>query len=375
MTKKIKVLVTDDSAFMRKMLSDMLQSSPRIEVVGTARNGEDALKKVEELKPDVMTLDVEMPILDGIQTLRELNKRKLQLPVIMLSSTTQIGANNTMIALEEGAIDFIPKPSGSISLDIHKVKDELVTKVITAYASKSSVRKKEDSVTQQENVPLKPNSKVITPIYTEQQISRRTARTEELRGKGIQNVLLIGTSTGGPRALQKLLTTLPKLEDTAILIVQHMPPTFTRSLADRLNSITEHQVKEAEHGEMLKAGSVYIAPGGYHMTIKPIGKHLAIELNQEAQVNGHRPSVDVLFASARDIQGYHLLAVVMTGMGKDGTEGLRQLKQVKQVFAVAEHQDTCIVYGMPKSIIDAQLADDIQPLEAIYTSILKRLHT
>ena len=358
MVAKIKVLVVDDSAFMRKVIKDLLESDPSIEVIGTARNGQDALDKIPQLQPHVITLDVEMPVLDGLDTLKEIVST-YHLPVIMLSSTTSLGAENTVIALERGAFDFITKPSGSISLDLHKVRDELIEKVKLAFQNSAKIKKQNSSLIKQ----VKPQKTVLPEkVLPIQQLHPTHPKSDQK----VKNILLIGTSTGGPKALQNVLLRLPRLEHTATLVVQHMPPSFTSSLANRLHQLTPHDVVEAKDGELIKGGTVYIAPGGYHMALKGLHSNkLAIHLHQDAPRGGHRPSVDVLFESASFLTTYNLVSVVMTGMGKDGTEGLKKLTQQRKVYSIAEDESTCVVYGMPRSIVDNQLADAILPLDQI----------
>lgn len=314
--KEYGVLVVDDSAFMRKIITDILESDERISVIGTARNGRDALNKIQDLSPDVVTLDIEMPVMDGLTALKRIMDTKL-LPVVMLSSLTKTGAENTVKAMELGAVDFIAKPSGSISLDIKKVESEIIEKVLTA--AKANLVNPSGGNNNRSN-KQQPMEKAHFSICKEKYL------------------VAIGTSTGGPRALQQVLIRLPKNFPAPIVIVQHMPPGFTKSLADRLDSFSEIHVKEAVTGEILKAGTAYIAPGNHHMRIKKIGRGIATDLAQDEQRNGHRPSVDVLFESLTVHREYKKLAVVMTGMGADGTRGLQLLKQVDENVTVISEQ-------------------------------------
>jgi two-component system chemotaxis response regulator CheB len=362
---KIKVLVVDDSAFMRKVIKDLLHSDANLEVIGTARNGQDALDQLPNLQPDVVTLDVEMPILDGLDTLKEIVE-KYKLPVIMLSSTTRVGAENTLIALERGAFDFVAKPSGSISLDLHKVQSDLIEKVKLAHQSLKHIPTSSKPTRTIIKLEKKP-----TPYASSRPVPPSIPRLRK-DGTGLRHLILIGTSTGGPKALQKLLISLPQINNAAIFIVQHMPPSFTKSLANRLNQLTPHDVVEAQDGELIRGGHVYIAPGGFHMTVKTIQNKLAVYLHQEPPRGGHRPSVDVMFESFVDVKGYELTALILTGMGKDGTEGLRKLTGRRQVYAVAEDESTCVVYGMPRAVIEAKLIDEIAPLDKVHT-VLERL--
>ncbi|UQD51724.1 chemotaxis response regulator protein-glutamate methylesterase [Bacillus methanolicus] len=360
--EKIKVLVVDDSAFMRKLIQDFLSENPRISVIGIARNGEDAVKKVKELKPDVVTLDIEMPVLNGLEALKTIMQEN-PVPIIMLSSTTREGEENTVLALEYGAIDFVQKPSGAISLDLHKVKDELVRKVISA--SKANIKQVEKTsligTTETENhSKIEPQNPII---HSKVSFGKWNYQKKKL--------ICIGTSTGGPRALQHVLTQLPRELPAPVLVVQHMPSGFTKSLADRLNALSYIHVKEAEDGELLKKGTAYIAPGGYHLKVKQVGTSLVVQLDKSSPYNGHRPSVDVMFESVSKIKDYLKIAVIMTGMGSDGAEGLIHLKSNGVVKAIAESQETSIVFGMPRAAIATRLVDEVQNVENIAETIMK----
>ncbi|WP_186577452.1 protein-glutamate methylesterase/protein-glutamine glutaminase [Aquibacillus kalidii] len=344
----IRVLVVDDSAFMRKMISDILNSDPNIEVVATARNGKEGLTKVEQIKPDVVTLDVEMPIMDGITTLKEI-MAKSPIPVIMLSSLTKEGAEKTIESMTLGAIDFIAKPSGSISLDIKKIQSQIIDKV------KSAAKLKIQQIIKQTELNNTPFRRITT-------------------FKPNQTVVAIGTSTGGPRALQQVLTTLPGNFPTPIVIVQHMPAGFTRSLAQRLNTLSQIEVKEADDGEILTKGTAYIAPGGYQFRVKQRGESLIAQITKEAPVNGHQPSVDVLFDSVADLEQYRAYAVIMTGMGSDGAKSLHNLKAKKEnSFIVSESKNTAIVYGMPQAAEKTNLVDLVVDLHEISDVLINKI--
>ncbi|QPC46364.1 protein-glutamate methylesterase/protein-glutamine glutaminase [Mangrovibacillus cuniculi] len=353
----IRVLVVDDSAFMRKLITDFLEEDADISVVGVARNGKDALEKAKVLKPTVITMDVEMPVINGLDAL-QLIMKEVPTPVIMLSSTTKEGAENTMMAMQHGAIDFIAKPSGTISLDLHKIKDELIEKVKLA----SSVSMK--------NVSIKSYPKVESKSFT----PRRQLSTQHM-SKQAKKLICIGTSTGGPRALQEVLASIPSTVSAPIVIVQHMPPGFTKSLAVRLNSICSIEVKEAEDGDILKNGCAYIAPGGFHMKITNSREAYAIKLDQiEPPRSGHRPSVDVMLESLLPFPELEKNVVIMTGMGSDGTKGLTDLKRgMHKVNAIAEAQETCIVFGMPKMAIASGNIDTVLPLQEIGPKIMNLL--
>lgn len=362
--EKVKVLVADDSAFMRKLIQEILLDSNRFEIVGTARNGEDAIKKIKELNPDVVTMDVEMPIFNGIEALKII-MRDMPVPVVMLSSTTKEGAENTLLAIQNGAVDFIAKPSGNISLDLKKISNEIIEKVVSA--SKANLRE----LTEYRN------EKKVSPSRTEK-CSKIELGLTDVKQKaavqwepGLKKLICIGTSTGGPRALHTVLSNLPEDIQAPILVVQHMPAGFTKSLANRLNSHSRIIVKEAEDGEKLTNGTAYLAPGGYHLKVKRIGSGLAIELNQSELRNGHRPSVDLLFESAGMIPDYAKIAVIMTGMGADGTEGLIQMQKMGRLKAIAESEETAVVYGMPKAAISTNLVNEVQNVEDIAQTIMK----
>lgn len=338
----VKVLVVDDSAFMRKMITDMVNQDKQLTVIGTARNGLDGIEKIKKLKPDVVTMDVEMPEMDGISALKIIME-EFPVPVIMLSSLTKDGTRATIQAIENGAVDFISKPSGAISLDIAKVQQELVTKIklaMTANISRKLI--KQTSTTNN-------NDQLTEPTFIHK-----------------QTVVAIGVSTGGPRALQQILKDIPQDFPAPILIVQHMPKSFTKLLADRLNRLCSIEVSEAENGEILSPGRAYIAPGDFHMEIKKIGSALAIQLEQSPPKKGHRPSVDNLLQSLAHINNVNKVAVILTGMGSDGTEGAKYLRNKdKHTYIIAESQETAVIYGMPKSIIENVGANLVLPIDEI----------
>ncbi|WP_299740889.1 chemotaxis response regulator protein-glutamate methylesterase [Rossellomorea sp. y25] len=357
-----KVLVVDDSAFMRKLISDFLTASKQLEVIGIARNGEDAISKINKLRPDVVTLDVEMPRMNGIEALRRI-MGECPVPVVMLSSTTREGAEETFKAMELGAVDFIAKPSGTISLDLHKVQDEIVEKVVAA--SKVNMTKMTKTYGKRKRSELKGSSRQANG-------TELTTASESNWSMNSPKIILIGTSTGGPRALQQVLTELPPNLDAPVVVVQHMPPGFTRSLANRLDGQSVIKVKEAEHEEILQKGTAYIAPGGFHTKVVEFGSQLSIHLSkEEAPRNGHRPSVDILFESVSLILDYGKIAVIMTGMGSDGSEGLIKLKERGEVRAIAESEESCIVFGMPKSAIATNLVDSVETIGDISQTIMK----
>lgn len=376
-SQKRKLLVVDDSAFMRKLISDFFVNNSKIEVVGTARNGKDAIKKIQALNPDVVTMDVEMPEMNGLDALKEI-MTVCPVPVVMLSSTTQKNAENTLIAMELGAVDFVAKPSGTISLDLHKIQDELVHKV--EEATKVQIAKLKIALPRQQSVQrsnVLPNQEKVLSKVIESKVDllNKGATVSSIKkewSRLTKKIVLIGTSTGGPRALQEVITKIPKNIQAPILIVQHMPAGFTKSLANRLNQLSEITVKEAEQGDILHNGIAYIAPGGYHLKLRKVGTSFGIVLDQtEPPRSGHRPSVDVMFEDVSQYNDFDKIAVIMTGMGYDGAAGLKQLKKTGNVMAIAESADTCIVYGMPKAAVETQLVDEVADVDDIAQSIMK----
>lgn len=369
MSREKKVLVVDDSAFMRKMITDFLDGQSGLRVVDTARNGKDAIEKVKKLKPDVVTLDVEMPLMNGLEALQAIMK-VAPTPVVMLSSTTKIGAENTMLAMEYGAVDFIAKPGGAISLNLEDVKDEIVEKVIAASNVNVSTLKRLKPLKM--SAPTTPKREAVTPKESKPiHIQRPTVPvmksgpTKRFTTRG-KFFVLIGTSTGGPRALQEVLTKIPGNFPAPILIVQHMPRGFTKSLADRLDTFCDIHVKEAEDGERLEDGTAYIAPGGKHLKIKKMGTSYFASLDGvEPPRVGHRPAVNVLFESAAALTELKYLTVIMTGMGNDGMEGTAYLKERCETISIAESAETSVVYGMPRAIVDKGLADEVVKLQDI----------
>ncbi|SOC35565.1 protein-glutamate methylesterase/protein-glutamine glutaminase [Ureibacillus acetophenoni] len=375
-SKKSKLLIVDDSAFMRKLISDFFHDHPNVEVIGTARNGKDAIKKIQQLQPDVVTMDVEMPELNGLDALKQI-MQLCPVPVIMLSSETQSGADTTLTAMEYGAVDFVAKPGGMISLDLHKVKEELIQKVLSVADVSITKLRKPIGIQSLNNQIVKP--KLTTPITKSVQQNNQSEIINKVNhqfdwNKLSKKIVLIGTSTGGPRALQEVITNIPETINAPILIVQHMPKGFTKSLAERLNQLSKIRVKEAENGEVIENGTAYIAPGGFHLKLKKVRNHFEIVIDQtEPPRSGHRPSVDVMFENVSCYDDFDKIAVIMTGMGSDGSKGLRALKNSGKTIAIAESQETCIVYGMPKAAVETKLIDEITCVEDIAHTITKYL--
>lgn len=349
----IKVLVVDDSAFMRKAIENMLKKEPNIEVIGFARNGVEAIDMVQKLKPDIITLDIEMPQMDGLTALRKILEIA-PIPVIMVSSLTTEGAEATLKALEIGAVDFIPKDKSFASLGIMKIEDQLIEKIKT-FAGRRIIAKA-------------PPARPVTPSPAQAPISSAPKRTGVFNGN--KKVVAIGTSTGGPQSLQRVIPKLTKDLNRPVFVVQHMPPNFTKSLATRLNAMSQLEVIEVEGKEKVEPNVVYIAKGGFHLKIKKVGTNFYIETSTEPSNVLHIPSVDVMTASVAENYGADALGVIMTGMGSDGLNGLKKLKE-RGGAVIAQDKDSCVVYGMPRAVVEAGIADEVVPLDDIASQIMR----
>ena len=358
----LSVLVVDDSAFMRRLISQILESSGEFRVAGTARNGVEALQKVHALDPELVTMDVDMPELDGLQTLGYIMSETPR-PVVMLSAaTTHSGHDATLRALELGAIDFVRKPSGPISLDLAKVSDRLLSALrAAAQANVRGVRMLSVTRLPVRGTPAKP-PQTITPL----------ARHGLAADIGATRIVAIASSTGGPRALAEIVPNLPRTLGAAVLVVQHMPAGFTKSLAQRLHSMSKLPVSEAEAGEPVLEDRVYLAPGGLHMALEgPVGA-TTIALDDSAPVWGVRPSADPLFRSVAARFGRDAVAVVLTGMGRDGADGARAIREAGG-RAVLQDRATSTIFGMPNAALQIAGADRVASLGEIAPSIVAML--
>lgn len=345
----IKVLVVDDSLFMRNLIVRLVKEDDSIEVVGTARNGVEGVRMVKELRPDIVTMDIEMPEMNGIAALAQIMD-ELPTRVIMLSALTQKGAEITITALQSGAVDFISKPSVSSSADLTEVRKEIIGKIKAAART--------------------PLSTLIAARRSLNYMGLRTSKAKAAEGsKEFDQIVAIGTSTGGPKALQTVLAGLPAQFPFPVLVVQHMPPKFTLSLAQRLDQVCRISVVEAVDNQPLQGGTAYIAPGGYHMTVAMKQGEFRIVLHQEPPVNGHRPAVDVLFHSVADLAGLKRHFVLMTGMGSDGARGMAYAKRHGAASTIAEAQETCVVFGMPRTAIKLNCVDHVLPVTVIAAKI------
>ncbi len=345
---RIKVLVVDDSPILRKLITQALQADREIQVVGTASNGKEALEAAPRLRPDVITLDIEMPVMDGLTALEHLRRVYPKARVIMFSSLTEKGAKETIKALSLGAFDFVTKPSTrSLSESIKKIQEELIPKIKTA-APKVLARPVRPVVSS------RPAVQPVTP--------KRRLPSRPLGGRW--EVVAIGVSTGGPKALAEVIPRLPGQFPVPILIVQHMPPIFTAQLAQRLDQLSALKVVEAQEGNPLVPGKVFIAPGDYHMEVRVRGTAKVVHLHKGPPENSCRPAVDVLFRSVANVFGGRSVGIILTGMGHDGLAGAKLMKE-KGALIVAQDEATSVVYGMPRAIVEAGLADYVLPLGEI----------
>ena len=357
--KKIRVLIVDDSAVIRKVLKDLIEADPELEVAGTAANGKLALEQLELLKPDIVTLDIEMPEMDGLQTVQEIRKRDRSTPVIMCSSLTATGATHTLDALSFGANDYVTKPS-SHGINTREVVGEDLIRKIKGLAS-----------------PLAQALRVSVPkSVAPESIEKLAAGATRVIEGGAPlsknfGVVAIGVSTGGPNALQELLPKLAANLSVPILIVQHMPPLFTKLLAERLSAQSSVPVQEAVEGQEVKPGHVYIAPGGLHMEVKRVLGRTILTLHEGPSENSCRPAVDVLFRSVAKVYGPDALGVILTGMGQDGLIGCQHIKEAGGSI-VAQQKEGCAVWGMPGAVVDAGLTSSVLSLDAIASEIAAR---
>ncbi|MBI5938735.1 MAG: chemotaxis response regulator protein-glutamate methylesterase [Betaproteobacteria bacterium] len=344
--RNIRVLIVDDSALIRSVLKELINSQPDMEVVGAAADPLVAREMIKELNPDVLTLDVEMPKMNGLEFLEKLMRLR-PTPVIMISTLTEEGSNVTLRALELGAVDFVAKPRLGVVDGMNELSQSIADKVRTAVRARVK-RRAHDSAS-----PDRP-----------QPISKQLIHTTE-------KIIFIGSSTGGTEALKEVLSRMPA-DSPAILMTQHMPEAFTASFAQRLNSVSAMTVKEAQDNERIVPGHAYLAPGHSHLLVRRSGAYYYTELSQADPVNRHRPSVDVLFNSAAGAVGPNAIAVMLTGMGRDGAAGMLAMRDAG-AHTIAQDEATCVVYGMPKAAFDIGAAREVAPLQGIAGRILEQL--
>ena len=342
--KKIRVVVVDDSALMRKRLSEMIDADPACEVIATARNGKEALRVVAALHPEVVTLDLAMPTMDGITTLQYLMS-EWPTPTVMVSGYTQYQGLDAIRCLEYGAVDLVTKPNGAVSLELARIHEELLTKVKAA--AKVSVR-------------------MLRPRLREPRVTPK-----KTKGIGISTkIAAIASSTGGPQALVDVLPKLPSDLPAAVVVIQHMPAGFTDSMAHRLNMESSLRVKEAEDGEPVTQRTTYIAPGGFHLTIAGGLHGVTVKLIKGPKVRGVCPSADVTMKSLAPLFGAQGMGVILTGMGTDGVEGLRAIKR-HGGYTIAQDRATSLIYGMPKAAVEAGVVDRVVPLDHVAAEIIQ----
>ncbi len=360
----IKVLVVDDSSFFRRRLTEILTGDPEITVIGTANNGKEAVEKAMELKPDVITMDVEMPVMDGIQAVREILKQQ-RVPILMFSSLTHAGAKATLDALDAGAVDFLPKKFEDIARDKGEAIEVLRQRVKAVARRRLFVRPTATAATPAPAARTTPAPIARTPL-ARAELLRSPERTEsadstperpfKVSGKSYK-LLAIGTSTGGPVALQTIITALPANFPLPIVLVQHMPAAFTVDFASRLNSLAKIEVKEAADGDILRPGVAYLAPGGKQMLVEGSDSQAKLRIKDDDSPRiTFKPSVDITFGTAAKVFNDKVLAIVLTGMGSDGRDGCRLLKQFGSKIW-SQDEASCVVYGMPQAVTSAGLTD------------------
>lgn len=351
---RIRVLVVDDAVVVRRLVSDVIGADPALEIAGTAANGRIALAKIAQVNPDIVTLDVEMPEMDGLATLTAIRKQYPLLPVIMFSTVTRRGAETTIDALSLGANDYVTKPAnvGCVTEAVQCLREQLIPK-IKLWCSRA---------TRSENVALRPGNSFLY-LVSPRRMAALPPRVE---------AIAIGVSTGGPNALSILIPELPGDLPVPVVVVQHMPPVFTRLLADRLATQSAMPVSEGVAGEEVQAGHVYVAPGDYHMTVKRHGAAVRLATNQEPSENSCRPAADVLFRSVVEVFGPGTLGVILTGMGQDGLRGCERIREAGG-HILAQDEPSSVVWGMPGFVVRAGLADQVLPLKDIAGEIIRRV--
>jgi two-component system chemotaxis response regulator CheB len=343
--RRLRVLIVDDSVVMRRMLSDMVQSDPALEVAGIAHHGRIALAKIPQISPDIVTLDLDMPEMDGLETLSRIRADYPNLPVLIVSALTEQGTKSTLDALAMGASDYVTKPSSILpnSSNAAEVRDELIRKIKTIGAA---------------------------------HISRNTGRAKpalaEDDSRSRVEIVVIGISTGGPNALMQMLPEIPETFPVPIVVVQHMPPMFTKFLAERLAKICHVDVKEAGHGDKLEPGTIWIAPGDFHLEMHRVDRGVVTRLHQGPLENSCRPAVDPTFRSAVECYGSRVLGVIMTGMGHDGLQGSRCIYDGGGQI-LAQDEKTSVVWGMPRFVVEEGLPDEVLPLEKMASGIIRRV--
>ena len=349
-----KILVVDDSALMRRVICDIIDSDERFQVADRAINGLEALDLLKQRQYDAVVLDVNMPKMNGLQLLEELRRNRIRAKVMMASTDTKEGAKTTLDALELGALDFIHKPDSAVDCRMDQFKNRMLDVLEVVANSRPAL---------------------FTPVSRPQENVQEAEKAADLAKRfvkrtGGSKIVAIASSTGGPKALQSVIPRLPAQLDAPVLLVQHMPKGFTASLAERLNDLSQVNVKEAQEGEELAVGTVYVAMGGMHMNVKNTGGRYTIHYSDEPSREGVKPCANYMYESLTDSRFDEVVCVVMTGMGSDGTEGIRNLEAKKKVHVIAQNQETCVVYGMPRSVVNAGLSDQVVALDQLAQEIV-----
>jgi two-component system, chemotaxis family, protein-glutamate methylesterase/glutaminase len=388
---RIRVLIVDDSAFMRKVLLSILSADPQIEVVGEARDGRDGVAKAEQLKPDVITMDINMPHMDGLQATEAIMSQNPR-PIVIVSSESREGADVTLKALELGAIDFVAKPSGGIDLDMNTVRDELVRKIRMSSkvrVVRTAVRTKLGQEIANSAPRTEPASELIGRVQSSstaaapmapaslnppRPVSQAGNSSGSMPAFGSRPaskfpIVILAASTGGPATLMKFVPSFPKGFQGAVVLVQHMPANFTAQFATQLQEVCGMRVKEAEGGEMLQQGTFYVCPGSHHLRISPAGRVL---LDDGPRINAYKPCADVTLETAAQFAGPMGIAAILTGMGNDGAKGAHAVKQYGG-FVLAQDEATSVIYGMPAEAVKLGAVDQVLPIDNIYSAIEKRV--
>ena len=372
--KPIRVMIADDAVVVRRLLTSVINEDPELEVVGVAHNGAIAVSKLEQLQPDIITLDIEMPEMDGLQALVAIRKLNRTIPIIMFSTLTERGAAATLEALSLGASDYVTKPAnvGSVNAAMERIREDLIPRIKALCARRatetgpSTFARRTSPTGAATAAPARatPHSTPVSSMASSMAFPPMARRVVTAPPTGNIELVAIGSSTGGPVALSSVLAALPADLAVPVVITQHMPPVFTRLLAQRIDSLADIHVREAVDGDVLEPGVVLIAPGDHHMVFERMAASVKVRLHQGDPVNFCRPAVDVMFASAVDVYGGDVLAVILTGMGHDGREGSAMLKE-KGARVLAQDEETSVVWGMPGAVAQAGIADAVLPLDQI----------